>query len=161
MNRTLLSLGVGAAATMAFLMPARAYAQAANPAAEREMTVAAVRAVEDHWDRAELDGDTAYLDQLLLPTYRSVSPDGSVHPKAAIIAGAKKNAANRAVAQAAADSFRKAHPSRTDVVLQGNTAVITFVSLIPSSHDAIRGADIFVFTDGAWHAIYSTHQNAQ
>ena len=160
MNRTLLSLGL-AAATVAFTIPARAFAQAAIPAAEHEMTVAAVRAVEDHWSRAELDGEIGYLDQLLLPEYRSVSPDGSVHPKAAIIAGAKKNAANRAAAQAAVDSFLKAHPWRTDVVLQGNTAVITFVSLVPASHDAIRGADIFVFANGAWHAIYSTHQNAQ
>lgn len=125
------------------------------------MTVAAVRAVEDHWTRAETDGEIAYLDQLLLPEYRSVSPDGSVHPKPAIIAGAKRQAANPAAALAAVDSFRKAHPSRTDVALHGNTAVVTFVSLVPASHEGIRGADVFVFTDGAWHALYSAHSNAQ
>jgi hypothetical protein len=150
-----------AAAVGISIAPCQAMAQATPPAAERAMTVAAVRAVEDHWNRAEMDGEIAYLDQLLLPAYRSVSANGSVHPKAAIIAGAQKQAAHHAAAAAAVDSFRKAHPSRTDITLQGNTAIATFVSLVPASHEAIRGADVFVFTDGAWHALYSAHSSAQ
>lgn len=165
MTRTSLLLSVAAVVTLFSVAPSRASAQAASPvsipAAERQMTVAAVRAVEDHWNRAELDGESAYLDQLLLPEYRSVGADGSVHPKTAILAGAARSAAHPAAAKAAVDSFHKAHPWRTDVVLQGNTAVATFTSLVPASHQAIRGADVFVFIDGGWHALYSAHANAQ
>jgi len=161
MTRTEFLLAASVALALTAMHPSRAHAQAAVPAAEREMTVAGARAAEEHWDRAELDGETGYLDDLLLPEYRSVGGNGSVHPKAAIIAGAKKNAANRDAAAAAADSFRKAHPTRTDVALHGNTAVVTFVSLVPASHEAIRGADILVFVDGRWHALYSAHSSAQ
>lgn len=161
MTRLALLVATATLASLTSVAATRASAQAPIPTAEREMTAAAVRAVEDHWSRAELDGEIGYLDQLLLPEYRSVSPDGSVHPKSQIIAGAERNASHRAQAQAAVDSFHAAHPWRTDVVLHGNTAVVSFASLVPASHEAIRGADIFEFTDGAWHALYSAHSNAQ
>lgn len=132
-----------------------------TPDVERQMTVAGATAVEAHWSRAEIDGDTSYLEQLLVPGYRSVNADGSIHRKSAIVAGAGRNGTRRAAAAAAADSFLKVHPARTSLLLYGNTAIATFVSLVPSQHEVVRGVDVFAFTDGRWHALYSQHNNAQ
>ena len=87
-TRTILPI---AATTLliATMLAWRAPVRAIAPDVEHQMTGAGVTAVEDHWNRAEIEGDTTYLDQLLVPDYRSVNPDGSVHPKLAIIAGAR------------------------------------------------------------------------
>ena len=69
-------------------LPLSACCSAARP---QPKTAAAVIAADNGWDKAEKSGDVAYVDNLLLPDYRSVSADGSVHDKAAILANAKSN----------------------------------------------------------------------
>ena len=76
-------------------LPFTALASFARP---EPKTAAAVIADDDGWSRAEETGDVSYINHLLLPAYRSVNADGSVHDKAAILAGAKKkHRRNRAV----------------------------------------------------------------
>ncbi len=129
---------------------------ASSSAAETARDAAAVIAVDDHWLRAEVSGDTAYLGQLLLPTYRSVSPDGSVHPRAAILAHA---AANRGSDKARheVEAWLKTHPSHPAVTIQGDTAVLSFYAGDASAPGVVRSSDIFVYVDGHWRALYSQH----
>ncbi|WP_404629509.1 nuclear transport factor 2 family protein [Dyella ginsengisoli] len=117
---------------------------------------AAVIATDDHWLQAEVSGDTAYLAQLLLPSYRSVSPDGSVHPRAAILAHAAKNRGSDQ-ARRQVEAWRKTHPSHPSVVIQGDTAVLSFQAGDAATPGVVRSSDIFVYVDGHWRALYSQH----
>ena len=127
---------------------------------ETQMSAAAVPAVEQHWTRAEESGDDAWLEQMLLPEYRSVTPEGVAHPKAAIVAGAKKNRDSDAT-RLADEAYRKAHPYGTSVVLQGDLAIVSFYDPALGAQKGVRSSDIFVYRDGHWHAIYSQHSNAE
>ena len=128
----------------------------AMPADETAHSAAAVKAVDQHWMDAELDGDTAYLETLLLPAYRSVGADGVVHARQAIVAHA---AANRGSDKERhqVEAWLKAHPSGQDVVVQGDTAILTFYDPALGPVRGVRSADVFVYVDGHWRAIYSAH----
>lgn len=119
---------------------------------------AAVIATDEHWLQAEVGGDTAYLAQLLLPDYRSVSADGSVHPRAAILASAAKNRGSDTMRREV-EVWRKAHPSHPSVVIQGDTAVLSFDAgdAATPGPEVVRSSDIFVYVDGHWRALYSQH----
>lgn len=152
---------VAAAAGMC-LTASNSYAQSDSSSDETQKSAAAVIAVDQHWSRAELGGDFAYVDQLLLPEYRSVNANGSVHPKAAILASARKNIGSSATSVAASiAAYRKAHPYGTSVALQGNTAVITFYSEMLGPEKGVKSSDILVYVDGRWHALYSQHTQVE
>lgn len=126
------------------------------PVDETAHDAAAVIATDEHWLQAEISGDTGYLAQLLLPDYRSVSADGSVHPRAAILAHAAKNRGSDQ-ARRQVEAWRKTHPSHPSVVIQGDTAVLSFQAGDAATPDVVRSADIFVYVDGHWRALYSQH----
>ena len=107
---------------------------------EAEHSRAAVIAVDQHWLEAELGGDTAWLDDLLLPEYRSVGADGAVHPKAAIIAHAAKNRGNDAERRKV-EAWLKAHPSGQAVVIHGDTAILTFYDPALGASNGVRSSD--------------------
>jgi hypothetical protein len=117
---------------------------------------AAVIAVDHHWLEAELDGNTAWLDAMLLPEYRSVGADGVVHAKAAIVAHAAKNRGNDSERRKV-EAWLKAHPSGQSVVIHGDTAVLTFYDPALGAAKGVRSSDIFVYVNGRWHALYSQH----
>jgi len=123
---------------------------------ETGKTAAAVIAVDQHWLEAELDGDTAWLDDMLLPEYRSVGADGAVHPKAAIIAHAAKNRGNDAERRKV-EAWLKTHPSGKSVVIRGDTAILSFYDPAFGAANDVRSSDVFVYVDGRWHALYSQH----
>ncbi|MEQ7874311.1 nuclear transport factor 2 family protein [Sphingomonas sp. ASV193] len=122
-------------------------------------TAAAVRAADDAWGAAEVRGDAEFVDQLLLPDYRSVGPTGKATERAVIIAGARANRSNVAAAAARANEWKAAHPTRAEVTLHGNTAVLTWVSTSPATAGRISSSDVFTYRDGRWHAAYSQHAN--
>jgi hypothetical protein len=122
-------------------------------------TEAAVIADDKGWDKAEDEGDVASIDRLLLPEYRSISSDGSVHDKAAIIASARKNV-DSPERKADAEKWRAAHPSLTSVAITGDTAILSFTLDRPGSPVRIMSSDIFVYRDGRWRALYSQHSEA-
>jgi hypothetical protein len=131
---------------------------AASAAGETQHTEAGVLAVEQHWSLAELTGDTDWLDQMLLPEYRSVNNDGSAHAKAAILAGAAKRKGTDLVkAKQDFADYQKQHPYGTAVTIQGDTAVITFYDPTLGQQKGVKSSDIFVYVDGHWHAVYSQH----
>jgi hypothetical protein len=137
-----------------------AHAQDAMPgtADETQHSEAGVMATDDHWSIAELSGDTDWLDQMLLPSYRSVGNDGAVHAKAAIVAGAAKRKGTD-VAKAKQDfaAYRKEHPYSSAVAIQGDTAVVTFYDPALGPDKGVKSSDVFVYVDGRWHAMYSQH----
>jgi ketosteroid isomerase-like protein len=123
---------------------------------ETARTAAAVIAVDQHWSEAENNGDAAWLEGMLLPDYRSVGVAGTFAPKASIVSHAKKNTRPQAMKQEAA-AWRQAHPTETKVTMQGDTAIISFVSTSPATMGKIYSSDVFVYVDGHWHALYSQH----
>jgi hypothetical protein len=162
-RRSLLSLTIAMAATLACMvftptasdLRAQETSAAAN---ETQHTEAGVIAVDEHWSVAERTGDTDWLDQMLLPEYRSVNNDGSVHAKAAIVAGAaKRKGADLAKAKQDFADYQKQHPYGTAVAMHGDTAIITFYDTTLGPQKGIKSSDIFVYLDGRWHAMYSQH----
>ena len=123
---------------------------------ETSKTSAAVIAVDLHWLEAELGGDTAWLDDMLLPEYRSVGADGTVHPKVAIMTHATKNRGNDQERRKV-EAWLKTHPSGKSVVIHGDTAILSFYDPAKGAANDVRSSDIFVYVDGRWHALYSQH----
>jgi hypothetical protein len=143
---------------VAALFAGNSLARSQNPPAEPH-TEAAVIADDDAWGKAESSGDAAYVDNLLLPEYRSISPDGSVHPKSAILASANKHTGS-AQNTAEVEKWRAEHPTLTSVVINGDVAILTFTLNRPGSPNLVLSSDIFLYRDGHWHAIYSQHSTA-
>jgi hypothetical protein len=136
-------------------------AKAQDSAVETQRTEAGVMATDDHWSLAEMTGDTAYLEQMLLPQYESVNDDGSAHSKAQIVAGAaKRSGTDIATANSKLSAYRKEHPYSSTVAIHDNTAVATFYDPARGPQKGIKSADIFVYADGHWHAMYSQHTEA-
>jgi hypothetical protein len=123
-------------------------------------TETAIVASDKARSHAEEFGDIAYIDALLLPEYRSVNVDGSIHDKAAILGSAKKHI-GATTAPAANDAWRAAHPSLTSVEINGDTAILTFTLNKPDAPKRVMSCDIFVYREGHWHALYSQHTAAE
>ena len=156
------SLGMACVAVLVLGMQwliAATVAKASDVDDENARTEAAVMAVDQHWMDAELDGDNAWLDAMLLPEYRSVGADGTVHTKAALLAHAAKNRGNDAERREV-EAWLKAHPSRQTVVIRGDTAILTFHDPKLGPQSGLRSADVFVYENGRWHALYSQHSKA-
>jgi hypothetical protein len=51
----------------------------------------------------------------------------------------------------------KAHPSAQSVVIRGDTAILTFYDPKLGPQSGVRSADVFVYENGRWHALYSQH----
>jgi hypothetical protein len=119
-------------------------------------TAAAVEAADQAWGDAESNGDKAYLDWLLLPTYQSVGEAGTSADKARIVAGA--SAARSAERKAKVEAWKAAHSEKPVVTIVGDTAVLAWTSTKPDG--AVMSCDIFVYQHGHWHAAYSQHTTA-
>ncbi len=127
--------------------------------AKEPHTDAAVIADDEGWSKAKEEGDTAFIDRLLMPEYRSISSDGSVHDKAAILASARKNVSSPE-RKADTEKWRVAHPSLTSVAISGDTAILSFTLNRPGTPVRILSSDIFIYRDGHWRALYSQHSEA-
>jgi hypothetical protein len=121
-------------------------------------TEAAVIADDVAWGNAEDSGNVAYVDALLLPEYRSISPGGSIHNKADILESTRKSTiVNRA---AKVEKWKATHPYVTAVKIVGDTAVLTFSLDKQDTQKPVMSCDIFVYLDGHWRALYSQHTEA-
>jgi hypothetical protein len=123
---------------------------------ESSYTKEAVIAVDQHWLEAEVSGDVAWIDRMLLPEYRSVSADGTAHPKSAILASARKNGQSDEMRRKV-EAWQKAHPSKKSVVLRDNVAILSFYDPALGPQNGVNSSDIFLYIDGSWHALYSQH----
>jgi hypothetical protein len=149
-----LGLALPAIATVGLASAATNTGTAANETAK---TATAVMAVDQHWLEAEVGGDTAWLDTMLMPDYRTVGADGKVGDKAAILRSATKNRGSDKMRKQV-DAWQKAHPTRQSVVLHGDVAILSFSN--PAT-GRILSSDTFIYRDGGWHALYSQHAKTE
>jgi hypothetical protein len=121
----------------------------AAPCPETAKTAAAVKCVEDHWQAAFLSGDEPYLSQLLSDGYRSYSPSGEGHDRAAIVGFAKEYAKKH--------HGEKVSPSMLtpDIEIRGDIAVVFW-----RDHGTLSSVDSFYWADGRWRGWYSQHAGA-
>jgi hypothetical protein len=121
-------------------------------------TDAAVLAASDDWLAAERRGDVAALEQRLMPEYQDILPNGHVHPRSALIAHAAnlKDPSTVPAKQLAAE-FRNAHPVVEKVIITGDTALLSYHSTDSQIEDEVRSIDVFVYNQGRWRALVSTH----
>lgn len=146
------------AASLAVLLAAAPSRAQSTVPDETQPSEAGALATTDHWGQAEAHGDTTFIDQLLLPEYRSVDAGGVVHAKAAILASTRRHAgAASASAIAARAEYAAAHPHGTLVELRDQTAVVTYYSSALGPELGVMSSDILVYRDGRWHALYSQH----
>ncbi len=133
MRKFTMPAALGLCLALAAPMVARAEDAKTGP---EPKTADAVQAVDDAWGRAETRGDDAFVDQLLLPDYRSVRPDGKVDSKTAIISGARKHANDPDFAKKMRD-WNASHPERGEVVIVGDTAILTWVLASPGGEPVL------------------------
>lgn len=145
---------IGAAIALGLAAPAAARAQTSS-VDETQHTAESLIAVTNHWSDAEARGDTAYLERLLAPAYRSVNADGTIHGRSRIIAGAAAHGSPAAVAALAA--WRATHHHATRVVIDHETAVVSYAPGPDSPDSPITSSDVFVYNDHRWQALYSAH----
>ena len=138
-------------------VPVAVSAAAAPQVDETARTDTAVIAVDDHWMQAELSGDTAWLDAMLMPDYRTISADGKAGDKAAILRAVEKNRGSDKMRKQV-DAWLKAHPTRKSVVMHGDVAILSFSD--PGT-GRVRSSDIFMYRGGGWHALYSQHAKVE
>jgi len=121
---------------------------------------AAVLTASDDWLAAERRGDVPALEQRLMPEYRDILPDGTVHPRSALInhAAMLKDPSTLPAKQLAAE-FRKAHPVIEKVIIEGDTALLSYSSTDPQLSEQVRSLDVFVYDHGRWRALVSTHNS--
>lgn len=159
-NRTTRGM-IAAASALAIFVAANATPGAAQARGsqvdESAHTSAAVIAVDDHWGEAEVSGDTAWLDRMLMPDYRSINVEGKVLDKPTLLAHAEKNRGSDKMRKQV-DAWLKAHPIRKSVVMHGDIAILSFSN--PKT-GLVRSSDIFVYRKGGWHALYSQHSKAE
>lgn len=143
-------------------------ALAASPARadpdETRHDEAALRAIDDHWGRAEEAGDVDYLAALLAPGYRSISATGKATTRDALLAHTRQRAGSataRDDARKARAAYMAAHPTEMSVVLRGAIGIVSFYNPARGADQAVRGADVFVYEDHRWRAIYSFHNSAE
>ena len=131
---------------------------------ETKRDEAALRAIDDHWGRAEGEGDVAYLTQLLAPEYRSIGASGKATTRDALLehtARRASSAAAREEARKAREAFMAAHPTAVSVVLHGSVGIVSFYNPKRGADQAVRGVDVFIYEDNRWRALYSFHNAAE
>lgn len=119
---------------------------------ETALTSQAVIAVDDHWSLAELRGNTAWLNSLLLPSYRSIRADGSVLDKKTLLAHASQNRGHGPEKLKGFDVWLKTHPMNESVIIHGHVSILSFSD--PKT-GRVRLSNVFVYEKGRWHALYS------
>lgn len=141
--------------TLALCCSLSSMAQAQN--VEPKTADAVIRA-DDAWGDAETRGDGDYLEQLLSPAYVSIGAGGKVTTRETIIAHARARGASPAYAEQVAN-WKAAHPSRAEVSIAGDTAVLTW-KVTGANGELVSSCDIFVYRGGRWRALYSQHSSA-
>lgn len=123
-------------------------------------TPEAVKAADAAWLDAEINGDAKFLEWFLEDGYESIDSTGAILSKVKLIENRRQQGRSEKFA-AAVREWREKHPNHAQVMLYGNTAVLTWVTDDPNSKTPVYSCDIFVYRDRHWHAIYSQHSNAE
>jgi ketosteroid isomerase-like protein len=87
----------------------------AAAAAPESSDTAAIRALEEQWDAANLKGDAAALDRILANEFILTGDDGKVHTKTEVLSELK----SRNI------SYQSAKTEELKIILHGNAAVVS------------------------------------
>ncbi len=79
--------------------------------------------------------------------------------KAKIVGGTRARGPSKAYADSVA-AWKAAHPTRGDVTLNGDTAIVVWTAIGPDGTGPVRSCDVFVYRAGRWRALYSQHTTA-
>ena len=109
----------------------------------QRMDAESVRRVDSAWSAAYVRADTAFLRCLLAPDYRGFNSKG-------VLSDASEEVA-KSLRHGRPDSPLDAFP-KAEVQVHGATGVVG--GLVPGK----RWTDVYVFENGAWHAILSVDQ---
>ena len=154
---TLLSTFVAALLACSGMLVHAQEAAAAN-VDETQHSEAAVMAVDQHWSIAEMTGDSTWLANMLMPDYRTVSNDGTMHDKQALLTSmAKRKSITLSEAQLKIAGYLKEHHIGSNVAIHGDTAIVSFYDTTLGPQKGMSSADVFVYEGGRWHAWYSQH----
>jgi ketosteroid isomerase-like protein len=112
---------------------------------------AALKAIEEKWDAANLKGDVAALDAIFDDKFISTSPEGKLQTKAEVLAELKTGTIK----------YQTSKVSEMKVILHGDTAVVNgkwaakFVQKGKPVDEVDRFTDVYVRQNGQWRAISS------
>src|SRR6185295_19199387 len=101
---------------------------------------------------------------LLAPGYRTISPTGKAKTREALLESTRRRAGSAAArdeARKAREAYMAAHPTEMSVVLRGAIGIVSFYNPARGADQAVRGADVFIYEDHRWRAIYSFHNSAE
>lgn len=112
---------------------------------------AALRAIEDKWDAANLKGDAAALAAIFADTFVSTSSEGQLRTKAEVLARVKSGEVK----------YQSAKSDDVKVIIYGDAAVVTgrwngkYVEKGKSVSAAERYTDTFIRQNGQWRCVAS------
>lgn len=129
-------------------------------AAPDPRTAAGVIAADGAWAAAEVDGDVAAIEALLLPGYRSIGADGRTTSRDAIVASVRRRGGHSEKLAREVAEWKAWHPSHAEVIFYGDTAVLTWVLDASGGGSRVSSCDIFRYDRGRWRAMYSQHSGA-
>ena len=116
---------------------------------------AAIRALEEKWDAANLKGDAAALGTIFADTYISTSPEGKVRTKAEVVGELKSGDIK----------YQASKLDDMKIFLYGDTGVVSgrwrgkFVHKGKTVDTVERATDTFVRQSGQWR-IVASHASA-
>ena len=125
------------------LLPAHAADCSAQPAQAK--TVAAIRQLEMDWSKAYYTGDSAFLECLYAPEFRSADTKGKLDSRDDDIAGSRKNIGKPWTFKP--DAYQR------QVWMTANTAIAT--NFKGDDVHGFRVTDIYEYDGRRWHAIFS------
>jgi hypothetical protein len=119
---------------------------------------AGVLAAADDWIAAERMRNVAALGRRLTNRYRDYDADGRSHSKTELL----DHAATRkdiwpGTADDVARAFHAKYPSRKEVVIEGDTAIISYHPVDPTRSEYVVAEDTFTYQDGMWRGVMSSH----
>lgn len=150
--RNRLTIAMVAMAALAVAAPAIA--------ADEPRTAAAVIAADEAWGAAEVNGDAAFVEDLLLQGYQSIRPDGKATSREAIVASVRKRGGRSETLATQVAAWKAAHPTLARVSIYGDTAILTWTLVPSSSTGTVSSSDVFTYRGGRSHAVYSQHSTA-
>ena len=121
-------------------------------------TEAGVLSASDAWIAAERLGDVAGVNARLVDGYVDVESNGKPHTKAELInhTATRKDIWPGTPAQVAL-AFHQKYPHISKVVIEGDTAVLSYYPADPKRPANIIAEDVFTYEHGMWKGIFSSH----
>jgi uncharacterized protein (TIGR02246 family) len=131
------------------------WSASAQQKADASSDEAALRAIEEKWNAANLNGDAAALEAIFADTFVMTDGEGKVRPKAEVIRELKSGNVK----------YQAAKSDELQIYIYGDAAVVTgrwrgkFTARGKTTEVVERFTDTFVKQNGAWRCVASHGSN--